>query len=561
MSTPENEIAAPNFVYDIIDADLAAGKHKEIVTRFPPEPSGYAHLGHVKAITLNFGAAKKYNGRCHLRFDDTNPAKEEPEYVEAMKRDIHWLGYDWQDHLYFASDYFPQLYDAAVTLIKKGKAYVDSLNAEEIREYRGTLTEPGKNSPYRERSVEENLQLLEEMKNGDHEEGSHILRAKIDMSSPNMNMRDPAIYRIRKVAHGRTGTEWSIYPMYDFAHCVSDAIENITHSLCSLEFEDHRPLYDWFLEELDWPKPRPHQYEFARLNLPGTVTSKRHLRSLIEAEKISGWDDPRLPTISGLRRRGITPAALKTFSERIGVSKRNSEVEPAFLDFCVREDLNKVAERRMAVLDPLKLVITTYPEDQEEMLPAENNPENSESGEREMPFCNTVYIERDDFMEDAPKKFFRLSPGKTVRLKHAYYVTCDEVIKNDAGEVVELRCSHDPASRGGWYPEGPKVKGTLHWVSARHCKTAEIRTYSDLLSPDSDPEASYVERFNPNSLVVSEALIEPALAEAQPGDHFQFLRKGYYTMDPDSTADKPVFNLTVGLVDSWAKKMKNQAKK
>lgn len=561
MSTPENEIAAPNFVYDIIDADLAAGKHKEIVTRFPPEPSGYAHLGHVKAITLNFGAAKKYNGRCHLRFDDTNPAKEEPEYVEAMKRDIHWLGYDWQDHLYFASDYFPQLYDAAVTLIKKGKAYVDSLNAEEIREYRGTLTEPGKNSPYRERSVEENLQLLEEMKNGDHEEGSHILRAKIDMTSPNMNMRDPAIYRIRKVAHGRTGTEWSIYPMYDFAHCVSDAIENITHSLCSLEFEDHRPLYDWFLEELDWPKPRPHQYEFARLNLPGTVTSKRHLRSLIEAEKISGWDDPRLPTISGLRRRGITPAALKTFSERIGVSKRNSEVEPAFLDFCVREDLNKVAERRMAVLDPLKLVITTYPEDQEEMLPAENNPENSESGEREMPFCNTVYIERDDFMEDAPKKFFRLSPGKTVRLKHAYYVTCDEVIKNDAGEVVELRCSHDPASRGGWYPEGPKVKGTLHWVSARHCKTAEIRTYSDLLSPDSDPEASYVERFNPNSLVVSEALIEPALAEAQPGDHFQFLRKGYYTMDPDSTADKPVFNLTVGLVDSWAKKMKNQAQK
>ena len=559
MNTPETEIAAPNFVYDIIDADLASGKHDKIVTRFPPEPSGFAHLGHVKAITLNFGAARKYNGQCHLRFDDTNPAKEDPKYVEAMKRDIHWLGYDWQDHLYFASDYFPQFYDAAVTLIKKGKAYVDSLSAEEIREYRGSLKEPGKNSPYRDRSVEENLKLLEEMKNGEHEEGSHIVRAKIDMASPNINMRDPALYRIRKAEHGRTGNTWSIYPMYDFSHCISDAIEGVTHSLCSLEFQDHRELYDWFLEELDYPKPRPHQYEFARLNLPGTVTSKRHLRSLIEAEKISGWDDPRLPTISGLRRRGITPEALKVFSERIGVSKRNSEVEPAFLDFCVREDLNKVAERRMAVLDPLKLVITNYPEDQEEMLKAENNPENCKSGERDMPFCNTVYIEREDFMEDAPKKFFRLSQGKTVRLKHAYYVTCDEVIKNDAGEVVELRCTYDPESRGGWNPDGPKVKGTLHWVSARHCKTAEIRTYGNLLSEDSDPDASYVERFNPDSLVVSEALIEPALMEAKPGDHFQFLRKGYYTMDPDSTPDKPVFNLTVGLVDSWAKKMKNQA--
>lgn len=558
MNTPDNDISAPNFVYDIIDADLAAGKHSEIITRFPPEPSGYAHLGHVKAITLNFGAAQKYNGRCHLRFDDTNPEKEKPEYVEAMQRDIKWLGYDWQDHLYFASDYFPQLYDAAVTLIKKGKAYVDSLSAEEIREYRGTLTEPGKNSPYRDRSVEENLKLLEEMKNGEHAEGSHIVRAKIDMSSPNINMRDPAIYRIRKEAHGRTGTAWSIYPMYDFAHCVSDAIENITHSLCSLEFEDHRPLYDWFLEELDWPKPRPHQYEFARLNVPGTVTSKRHLRSLIESGKISGWDDPRLPTISGMRRRGITAASLKSFSERIGVSKRNSEIEPAFLDFCVREDLNKVAQRRMAVLDPLKVVITNYPADQEEMLKAENNPEDCKSGERDMPFCNTVYIEREDFMEDAPKKFFRLAPGKTARLKHAYYITCDEVIKDEAGEVIELRCSYDPESRGGWNPNGPKVKGTLHWVSARHCKTAEIRTYSHLLNDHEDPEASYVERFNPDSLVVSEALIEPALAEAQPGEHFQFLRKGYYTMDPDSTPEQPVFNLTVGLVDSWAKKMKNQ---
>ncbi len=555
------ENTAPNFVHDIIDADLASGKHHKIITRFPPEPSGYAHLGHVKAITLNFGAAKKYGGQCHLRFDDTNPAKEEPEYVEAMKRDIEWLGYTWGENLFFASDYFPQLYEAAVQLVKNGDAYVDSLSAEDIREYRGTLKEPGKNSPYRDRSVEENLQLLKGMKNGEYDEGSHILRAKIDMSHPNINMRDPAIYRIRKATHGRTGDTWSIYPMYDFAHCVSDAIENITHSLCSLEFEDHRPLYDWFLEKLDWPKPRPRQYEFARLNLPGTVTSKRHLRSLIEAGKISGWDDPRLPTISGLRRRGLTPQALQNFCERIGVSKRNSEVEPAFLDFCVREDLNKVAQRRMAVLNPLKLVITNYPADKEEMLPAENNPEDENAGEREMPFCNEVWVERDDYMDDAPKKFFRLSEGRTVRLKHAYYVTCNEVIRDDKGEVIELRGTYDPDSRGGWNPDGPKVKGTLHWVSARHAKTAEVRTYGNLLSEDSDPELSYVERFNENSLVVSEALIEPALAEAQPGEHFQFLRKGYYTMDPDSTEGKPVFNLTVGLVDTWAKKMKNQAKK
>lgn len=548
-----------NFIHDVIDKDLEAGRHQTVVTRFPPEPNGYLHIGHTKAICINFGTANKYQGRCNLRFDDTNPVKEDTEYVEAIKRDIRWLGFEWNEHEYYASDYFQKLYDCAVTLIKKDKAYVDSLSAEEIREHRGTLKEPGRNSPYRERSIEENLRLFEGMKNGEYPDGAHVLRAKIDMAHPNINMRDPTLYRIRRAHHHRTGDDWLIYPMYDFAHGISDAIEGVTHSLCSLEFEDHRPLYDWFLESLDWPEPRPHQYEFARLKMTRTLMSKRYLLKLVQEGLVSGWDDPRMPTLSGIRRKGVTPAALRNFCERIGVSKSNSEVDISMLEFCIREDLNKVALRRMAVLDPIKVVLTNYPEDQSELLDAENNPEDPAAGQRQLAFGRELYIERTDFMEDPPRKYFRLAPGQEVRLRHAYYITCQEVIKDEAGNVVELHCSYDPDSRGGWTNDGRKVKGTLHWVSAAHARQAEVRNYDHLLKPDDAyaEDAPFEEKLNPDSLKVTTALVEPALAEASPGEHFQFLRTGYYCMDPDSTPEKPVFNRTVGLVDSWAKQQKN----
>lgn len=560
-NTSNTETSPSNFIHDVIDADLAAGKVQQIVTRFPPEPNGYLHIGHVKAICINFGAALKYQGRCHLRFDDTNPVKEDPEYVNSIKEDIHWLGFDWETHEYHASDYFQKLYESALTLIQKGQAYVDSLSAEEIRTYRGTLTEAGKNSPYRERSIEENLRLFEGMKNGEYEDGAHVLRAKIDMSHPNMNMRDPTLYRIRRAHHYRTGDDWCIYPMYDYAHSVSDAIEGISHSLCSLEFEDHRPLYDWCLEALDWPEPRPHQYEFARLNLTRTVMSKRYFLRLVNDKLVSGWDDPRMPTISGLRRRGYTPAALRNFVERAGVARRNSLVDIAMLEFCVRDDLNKVAQRRMAVLDPVKLVIDNYPEGEVEMLQADNNPEDSEAGTREIPFSRELYIERSDFMEDPPRKYFRLSPGKEVRLKHAYYVTCTSVVKDEAGQVVELHCDYDPASRGGWSDDGRKVKGTLHWVSVPHAKAAEVRLYDYLFKDEADPDLPFEEQINGDSLQCITAFVEPSLVEAEVGGRFQFLRQGYFSKDPDSTPDKAVFNRTVGLVDTWAKKQRNQGQK
>ncbi|HEY9840050.1 MAG TPA: glutamine--tRNA ligase/YqeY domain fusion protein [Candidatus Obscuribacterales bacterium] len=542
-----------NFIHDVIDADLAAGKVETIITRFPPEPNGYLHIGHAKAITLNFTTAQKYGGRCHLRFDDTNPVKEDTEYVDAIQQDIRWLGFDWGDHLYYASDYFQKIYDCAVNLIKRGKAYVDSLSAEEIKEYRGTLTQPGKNSPYRDRPVDENLKLFEGMKNGEFADGAHVLRAKIDMTHPNMNMRDPTLYRIRRAHHHRTGDAWIIYPMYDYAHSLSDAIEGISHSLCSLEFEDHRPLYDWCLEALDWPEPRPHQYEFARLNLTRTLMSKRYLLKLVTEGHVSGWDDPRMPTLSGYRRRGVPSEAIRDFCERIGVAKSNSEVDYGMMEFCIREALNTRAQRRMAVLDPLRLVITNYPESQFESFVAENNPAVENGGTREVMFGRELYIERSDFMEEPPKKFFRLAPGQEVRLKHAYYVTCQEVIKNDAGEVIELRCTYDPESRGGGTPDGRKVKGTLHWVSAAHAVEAEIRSYDFLLKAGVDPSLPYDEQVNLDSLQVSRALVEPSLAEAAASESFQFLRQGYFCKDRDSTPDKPVFNKTVGLVDSWSK--------
>lgn len=547
-----------HFIQDIINADLASGKHKTIVTRFPPEPNGYLHIGHAKSICLNFGLAQQYGGRCHLRFDDTNPAKEESEYVEAIQRDIQWLGFDWGEHLYFASDYFEQLYHYAVDLIKQGKAYVDDLSPEQIREYRGTLKEPGKNSPWRERSVEENLDLFERMKAGEFEEGSRVLRAKIDMAHPNMNMRDPTIYRIKKTHHHRTGHDWYIYPMYDFAHCLSDALEGITHSICTLEFEDHRPLYDWFLDQLDVPC-HPRQIEFARLNLTRTVMSKRHLLRLVQENHVRGWDDPRMPTLSGMRRRGIPPEAIRTFCERVGVAKSNSTVDIAMLEFFVRETLNRSALRRMAVLDPLKVIITNYPEGQYETLEAENNPENPEAGTRPLRFGRELYIERSDFMETPPKKYFRLAPGQEVRLKHAYYITCQAVIKNEKGEIVELHCSYDPNSRGGWTQDGRKVKGTLHWVCADSALPAEVRLYDYLFKENPDFNSDFMEQLNPESLRIVQAWVEPALAEAQPGDTFQFLRLGYFCMDPDTCADKLVFNRTIGLVDTWAKLQKNIA--
>jgi glutaminyl-tRNA synthetase len=554
-----DETSSVDFIRTIVEEDLRTNKYDgRVVTRFPPEPNGYLHIGHAKAICIDFGVAADYNGRCHLRFDDTNPEKEEVEYVESIQADIRWLGFDWGEHLYYASDYYDRLSEYAVQLIKRGKAYVDDLSAEEIREYRGTLTKPGKNSPYRDRSVEENLDLFERMKNGEFEDGSRVLRAKIDMASPNIVMRDPVIYRIRKVPHHRTGDKWCIYPLYDFTHCLSDSIEGITHSLCSLEFENNRELYDWVLDQLE--VYHPQQIEFARLELNYTVTSKRKLRPLIEKGTIKGWDDPRLPTLCGLRRRGYTPEAIRNFCDRIGVAKRNSMVDVAMLEYSIREDLNKHAPRVMAVLNPLKVVIDNYPEDQVEELDAINNPEDESMGTRKVPFSRVLYIEREDFREVPPKKYYRLAPGREVRLRYAYYIRYVDVVKDENGEVVELHCTYDPETRGGWSPDGRKVKATLHWVSADHALDAEVRLYDRLfLTPNPEEYEDLTECLNPNSLeVLTACKVEPGLQGAEPGSRYQFERKGYFCVDPDSTKDKLVFNRTVSLRDTWAKIEKAQ---
>lgn len=549
----------PNFIREIIEKDLKEGKNDgRVHTRFPPEPNGYLHIGHAKSICLNFGLAAEYGGLCNLRFDDTNPSKEEVEYVESIMEDVRWLGFDWEDRLYYASDYFEKLYEYAAQLIKKGKAYVCDLNADEIREYRGTLTEPGKDSPYRERSVEENLDLFERMRKGEFPDGSRTLRAKIDMASPNLNMRDPVMYRILKASHHRTGDKWCIYATYDWAHGQSDSIEGITHSICTLEFEDHRPLYDWFIDQLGIFHTQ--QIEFARLNLSYTLMSKRKLLELVEESHVAGWDDPRMPTISGLRRRGFTPESIRDFCERIGVAKRESTVDITLLEHCLREDLNKRAQRMMVVLRPLRLVIDNYPEGQVEELDAVNNPEDSSMGMRKIPFSRVLYIEKEDFREHPPKKWFRLAPGREVRLKHAYYVTCTDVIKDEqTGEVVELRCTYDPESRGGWTQDNRRVKGTLHWVSVDHSFPVEVRLYDYLFTKEDPSEAEEGSDFRSNlNLNSLEALTgcpaEPGLKEAQPGTRYQFLRQGYFCVDTvDSSPGKPVFNRTATLRDTWAK--------
>ena len=557
MDSSENG-SSLHFIERVIEKDLKEGKYGgQVATRFPPEPNGYLHIGHAKSICLNFGLAEKYKGRCHLRFDDTNPEKEEIEYIESIKEDVHWLGFDWDKHEYFASDYFEQLYECAVHLIKTGKAYIDSLSPEEIREYRGTLKKPGKESPDRSRPIEESLDLFERMRKGEFEEGKYVLRAKIDMASGNLNMRDPTLYRIKKIKHHRTGETWTIYPMYDFTHPLSDAIEGITHSICTLEFEDHRPLYDWVIEASEI-EHTPHQYEFARLNLNYTVMSKRKLLTLVKNKYVDGWDDPRMPTISGFRRRGYTPESIRDFAERIGVAKSNSTIDIALLEHCLREDLNKRAQRVMGVIDPLKVIIDNYPEDQEEWLEADNNPEDASAGTRQIPFSREIYIEREDFMEDPPKKFFRLAPGREVRLKHAYYITCVDVRKNpDNGEIEEIHCTYDPASRGGWTDDGRKVKGTSHWVSASHAFEAEIRIYDHLFTTENPGETTgeFLDDINPNSLqIVKEAKLEPSLKAARPGEFYQFLRKGYFYVDTKySQPEQPVFNRTVSLKDTWAK--------
>jgi len=544
-----------NFIRQAIDEDLREGRNDgRVVTRFPPEPNGYLHIGHAKAICLNFGVAEDYDGHCTLRFDDTNPVKESLEYVESIKADIRWLGYDWGEHLRHASDYFEQLYEWALELLGAGKAYVDSLDAEAIREHRGTLTEPGRESPYRGRSVEENLDLFARMRAGEFPDGAHVLRAKIDMAAPNMNMRDPVIYRILHASHQMTGDAWCIYPMYDFTQGQSDAIEHVTHSLCSLEFEDHRPLYDWFLDNLDVPS-RPRQIEFSRLNLNYTVMSKRRLKLLVDDCHVSGWDDPRMPTLSGMRRRGFPPAAIVDFCNRVGITKKDNVIDVALLENCVREDLDGSAPRVMGVLRPLRVVIVNYPEDGEEALDAANHPQNPDMGTRQVPFSRVIYIERDDFLEDPPKKFFRLSPGREVRLRYAYLVTCVDVIKDDDGEVVEVHCRYDPETRGGSAPDGRKVKGTIHWVSAAHGLQTEVRLYDRLFNVPSPDAGDFVEHINPESLVTLDgACLEPSVADAAPGAHFQFERLGYFCVDTvDGSAGKPVFNRTVTLRDSWAK--------
>ncbi|WP_366923653.1 glutamine--tRNA ligase/YqeY domain fusion protein [Metallumcola ferriviriculae] len=561
-SIEEREGKTPaNFIEHLISDDLKEGKNdSRIHTRFPPEPNGYLHIGHAKSICLNFGLALQYNGLCNLRFDDTNPSKEDTEYVDSIRTDVKWLGYDWDERLFYASDYFEKLYQFAEQLIRNGKAYVCDLNPEEIRAYRGTLTEPGKNSPYRDRSAEENLALFEKMRAGEFPDGSRVLRGKIDMSSPNLNMRDPVLYRIQRASHHRTGDEWCIYPMYDYAHPVSDALEGITHSICTLEFADHRPLYDWVVENIDLPA-QPRQIEFARLNLTHTVMSKRKLRQLVEEGHVNGWDDPRMPTISGLRRRGYTPESIKDFCNRIGVAKANSEVDIAFLEHCIRQDLNANAPRVMAVLQPLKVVIENYPEDNVEELDAENNPEKPEMGSRKMPFCREIFIEQEDFREEAPKKFFRLKPGKEVRLKHAYIIKCEEVVKNEKGDIIELRCTYDPSSKSGEDTSGKKVKGTLHWVSAKHAHKAEVRIYDHLFTKENPEEEGedFKTNINPDSLeLLKDCRVEPSLANAKPGERFQFLRKGYFCVDPDSDNDNLVFNRVVSLKDTWAKMQKGK---
>jgi glutaminyl-tRNA synthetase len=550
-----NPVSSVNFIRAIIDEDLKTNKWGgRVQTRFPPEPNGYLHIGHAKSICLNFGLAAEYKGLCNLRFDDTNPSKEDVEYVDSIKEDVHWLGFDWGDRLFYASDYFGQLYEYAVQLIKKRKAYVCDLSPDEIRQYRGTLTEPGKESPYRNRSVEENLDLFERMRKGEFPDGSRVLRAKIDMASGNLNMRDPTIYRIKHESHHRTGGNWCIYPMYDFTHCLSDSIERITHSICTLEFEDHRPLYDWFLDELC--VYHPQQIEFARLNLNYTVMSKRKLLQLVQDGFVGGWDDPRMPTICGLRRRGYTPESIRAFADKIGVAKRDSVVDVALLEHCLREDLNLRAPRVMAVLRPLKIIVTNYPEGQVEHLEAINNPEDPKMGTRKLPFSRELYIEQDDFREVPPKKFFRLAPGQEVRLKHAYIIKCEKVVKDiKTGQIIELHCTYDPQTKSGESQDGRKVKGTLHWVSAPHAKDAEVRLYEGLFTkPDPDEDADFKANLNPNSLeILKSCKIEPGLGNAKAGDRFQFLRLGYFCADPDSTDRMPVFNRTVSLRDTWAK--------
>jgi glutaminyl-tRNA synthetase len=549
------QASAPNFIRTIIEQDIKQGKHQSrVVTRFPPEPNGYLHIGHAKSICLNFGVAEDYGGKCNLRFDDSNPEKEELTYVESIMGDVHWLGYEW-DELHHASEYFDQLYEYALDLIKKGKAYVDSLNAEEIRAHRGTLTTPGKDSPYRNRSVEENLELFQHMRAGKFKDGALVLRAKIDMASYNLNMRDPVIYRIKHAAHHLTGDAWCIYPMYDYVHPLSDAIEQITHSLCTLEFEDHRPLYNWVINEVKTPY-QPQQIEFARLELEYTVMSKRKLQQLVEQGHVSGWDDPRLPTISGLRRRGYTPASIRDFSDRIGVTKKDAFIEMSVLENCLRDDLNAHAPRAFAVLNPLRIIIENYPEDQVEDIAAWNHPNKPEMGQRKVPFSRVLYIEREDFKEDPPKNFFRLAPGREVRLRYAYYLTCKDVLKDEQGNIVELRCSYDPQSRGGTTPDGRKIRGAIHWVSAEHALDAEVRLYDRLFRvPDPGEDEDFVQHLNPDSLrILTACKLEPSLASASLGNHYQFERQGYFCVDSqDSSIDHLVFNRTVTLRDSWEK--------
>ena len=550
-----------NFIRTIIAEDLKTNRFGgRVRTRFPPEPNGYLHIGHAKSVCLNFGLATEYGGLCNLRFDDTHPSKEEVEYVESIKEDVRWLGFDWDDRLFYASDYFEQLYQYAVQLIQEGQAYVDSLSAEEIREHRGTLTEPGKESPYRSRSVEENLDLFRRMRAGEFEDGTHVLRAKIDMASPNLNMRDPVLYRIRKVAHHRTGNQWCIYPMYDFAHGLSDSIEGITHSICTMEYEDHRPLYDWILDELK--VYHPQQIEFARLNLSYTVMSKRKLLQLVQEGFVSGWDDPRMPTLAGMRRRGYTPEAIRNFCERIGVAKSNSTVDIGLLEHFIRQDLNQRAPRVMTVLRPLRVVIDNYPEDLVEELDAVNNPEDASAGTRKVPFSRVLYLEKEDFLENPPTKFYRLAPGREVRLRYAYFIKCVGMVKDEkTGEVVELHCTYDPATKGGDAPDGRKVKATLHWVSAAHALQAQVRLYDHLFTkPDPDDEEEgrdFKSYLNPKSLeTLTSCRVEPSLAGATPGARYQFERQGYFCADPDSAKGSLVFNRTVSLVDSWAKILK-----
>jgi glutaminyl-tRNA synthetase len=558
--TEQTKVPAANFIAAIVSADIKANKNDgRVMTRFPPEPNGYLHIGHAKSICLNFGLAHDFNGACNLRFDDTNPTREEQEYIDSIMADVRWLGFDWQDRLYFASDYFEKFYDFALFLIRKGKAYVDSLSADEIREYRGTLTRPGKESPYRQRSVEENLDLFERMKAGEFPDGMHVLRAKIDMASGNLNMRDPVMYRILHARHHRTGDTWCIYPMYDFAHGQSDSIEGITHSICTLEFEDHRPLYDWFIDELELAC-HPQQIEFARLNLTYTIMSKRKLVRLVTEGHVQGWDDPRLPTISGLRRRGFTPGAIRDFCDRIGVAKNDSMVDMALLEHCLREDLNKRAPRVMAVLKPLKVVLENYPETQVEYLPAVNNPEDPAAGSRKVPFARELYIEEDDFMEEPSKRFYRLAPGREVRLRYGYFITCIDVIKDEAtGKILELRCTYDPETRGGNAPDNRKVKATLHWASAQHALPAEIRLYSHLFTRENPADVEKGEDFtayiNPESLeILRDCRLEPSLAGAEPESIYQFERLGYFCADRhDCTNGKLVFNRSVTLRDTWAK--------